>query len=307
MSASAPTSRALGNLAELDLPHPPRRVVSLVPSVTESLFDLQCGDCVVGVTDYCLYPAEKVALIPNRVGGTKNPDIQRIKAAQPDLVIANKEENRKDDVEALEAAGYKVWVTFPCSVAETFELLWATLRVFDAPHMTPVVDMLERAFEWASRAADENPPVSVFCPIWREPKAPEAPGWWMTANRATYMHDVLRVCGGANIFADRDRRYPLAADLGEAPADPAMAERDTRYPHVTPAEVAARAPDVILLPSEPFLFTEADVSAFEAFPDIPAVKNKRIHLIDGSLLTWPGTRLGKALAELPAVIGSNTN
>jgi len=300
-------SSALGHLAELHLPHPPRRVVSLVPSITESLFDLQCGERLVGLTDYCVHPADKVKRVPNRVGGTKNPDLKRVKAALPDLIIANQEENRKEDVEALEAEGYKVWVTFPCTVAGAFELLWALIRVLDVPQMTPVVDMLERTFEWTSRAAEENPPVSVFCPIWREPKAPEPARWWMTVNRSTYVHDLLRVCGGANVFADRDRHYPLAADLGGASADPAAAERDTRYPRVTPAEVAGRAPEVILLPSEPFPFTEADLNAFDAFPDIPAVQNKRIYLVDGSLLTWHGTRVGKALAELPGLFSLTAN
>jgi ABC-type Fe3+-hydroxamate transport system substrate-binding protein len=125
----------------------------------------------------------------------------------------------------------------------------------------------------------------------------------MTANRATYVHDVLRLCGGANVFAERERRYPLAADLD--PAQPAEAHapgRDTRYPRVTSAEVVALAPEVILLPSEPYPFAEADLAAFDAWPEMPAVQSGRIHLVDGSALTWPGTRLAAALAELPALL-----
>jgi ABC-type Fe3+-hydroxamate transport system substrate-binding protein len=292
---------ALGNLDDLGLAHAPRRVVSLVPSITESLFDLGCGDRLVAVTDYCVYPADKVRALP-RVGGTKDPDLGRIAAAAPDLVIASREENRKDDVEALQADGFKVWVTFPCTVAATFELLWAIVRRFDVPHMSQAVDVMERVFEYSALAAENMPPARVFCPIWRQPSAPEPARWWMTANRDTYLHDVLRVCGGHNVFADRERRYPLAADLGEAPAEPPDPGRDTRYPRVTPAEVAGLAPDVILLPSEPFAFTDADRAAFAAFPDIPAVRQGRVHLVDGSLLTWPGTRVGKALAEVPSLL-----
>lgn len=289
---------ALGNLDELDLRHPPQRVVSLVPSITESLFDLGCGDRLVAVTDYCVHPADKVRHLP-RVGGTKNPDEARIRAALPELVIASREENSRASVEALRADGFKVWVTFPRSVAETLELLWALVRVFDVPYRAPMVDAMERVYEYAALAAGNAPGLRTFCPIWREPSAPAPPRWWMTFNRDTYMHDLLRVCGGENVFADRERRYPLAADLGEAPADPPDPARDTRYPRVTPAEVAGRAPDLILLPSEPYAFTYADTAAFDAFPDLPAVRRRRVHLFDGSLLTWPGTRLGRALNELP--------
>lgn len=289
---------ALGNLDELRLHHPPRRVVSLVPSLTESLFDLGCGDRLVAVTDYCVHPADKVRHLP-RVGGTKSPDLARVRAALPELVLASREENRREDVEALQADGFKVWVTFPCTVAGTLELLWAIVRVFDVPQRGLVIDALERVYEYAALAAENTSGLRTFCPIWREPRAPEPPRWWMTFNRDTYMHDLLRVCGGENVFADRERRYPLAADLGQMPADPPDPARDTRYPRVTPDEVARQAPDVILLPSEPYPFTDQDAAAFDAFPDLPAVRHRRLHTLDGSLLTWPGTRLGRALNELP--------
>ncbi len=299
---AAETTSALGNLDALHLNHAPSRVISLVPSVTESLFDLGVGDRLVGITDYCIHPADKVADLL-KIGGTKNPDVQKIKAALPDLIIANQEENRKDDVEALQAEGFKVWVTFPRTMREAIDLLWATIRVFRVPMMGQRLSVLETTYEWTSLAAENMTPMSVFCPIWREPRADEGPvRWWMTLNRETYMHDVLRVCGGANVFADRDRRYPLAADLGGTPPLALHPERDTRYPRVTPDEVAERAPEVILLPSEPYPFAEADLAAFEAFPEIPAVRNNRVHLVDGSLLTWPGTRLAHALADLPTLL-----
>lgn len=293
---------ALGNFAELGLRQPPQRIVSLVPSITESIFDLGGGGRLVAVTDYCVHPADRVRLLP-RIGGPKNPDLQRVRAALPDLIIANREENRREDVEALWADGFKVWVTFPVTVAGTLELLWALVRGLDLPQSAPAVDALERVCEVAALAAENTPPVKVFCPIWREPGVEQSatPRWWMTFNRATYMHDLLRLCGAENVFADRPRRYPLAADLGEASAEPPTPERDTRYPRVTPTEVAERAPDVIVLPDEPYLFKDADRAAFDAFPDIPACRDRRLFLCDGSLLTWPGTRLGRALNELPGL------
>jgi ABC-type Fe3+-hydroxamate transport system substrate-binding protein len=291
--------RGLGNFESLGLNHPPQRVVSLVPSVTETLFEFGLGDRLAGVTDYCVYPAE--AQRKPKMGGTKNPDLKRIQAALPDLIIANQEENRKEDVGALRAAGLKVWVTFPCTVQEAVDGLSAMTRLFRVPRFGQQIAMLEKSLEWASLAAENAAPVRVFCPIWREPSAAEGqPRWWMTINEDTYVHDLLRVCGGENIFADRERLYPLAADVGQGESKDTG--RDTRYPRVTPEEVAERAPDVILLPSEPYPFAEADLAAFETFPDLPAVKNNRIHLVDGSLLTWHGIRLARALAELPAIL-----
>ncbi len=291
-----------GNLPELHLGGVPRRVVSLVPSVTGSLFDLQLGHCLVGVTEFCVYPPAGVAVLP-KVGGTKNPDRDRILALQPDLVIANQEENRREDVEALRAAGVPVWVTFPNTARDALNLLWALTRVFDAPQQGRTMAALERSYEVTSLAAVNMPPVSVFCPVWREPAVPAAAAWWMTANRETYVHDVLRICGGWNVFAERDRRYPLAADLDpRRPADPPDPARDTRYPRVTTDEIVTAAPEVILLPSEPYAFGEEDLEALQSLPDIPAVRNGRVYLVDGSLLTWPGTRLAQALAEVPALL-----
>jgi len=290
------------NWEALGFSHSPRRVVSLVPSVTESLIELGAGESLVGITDYCLHPAAKVADIP-RVGGTKNPDLHAVKAALPDLIIANQEENRKEDLQALAAEGFKIWLTFPCTVRQAIDLLWEITKLFHRPLMGQSLAVLETGYEWASLAAPNSPSAKVFCPIWREPSAAQgAPRYWMTFNRQTYMHDLLGLCGGVNVFADRERRYPLAADLGAGPADAPEPERDMRYPRVTPAEVAGHAPEVILLPSEPYPFAEADLTAFEAYPGIPAVKNGHLRLVDGSLLTWPGIRLAKALSALPELL-----
>ena len=294
------------NWEDLGFHDAPRRAVSLVPSATESLIELGCGGALVGVTDFCVHPAEAVKRLP-RVGGTKNPDLQRIRAAMPDLIIANQEENSQESLEALAAEGFRVWLTFPRTVREALDLLHDLVRLFRVSHMGHQLSALETAYEWASLAAENMPPVKVFCPIWREPGAHpsgEGPRWWMTINHDTYVHDVIRLCGGRNVFADRERRYPLAADLGETQAATpgAVAGRDTRYPRVTTQEVAEQAPGLILLPSEPYPFSEPDLAAFDDFGEIPAVKNKNIRLVDGSLLTWHGIRVAKALAELPAII-----
>jgi ABC-type Fe3+-hydroxamate transport system substrate-binding protein len=267
--------------------------------MTESLFDLGAGERLVGITDYCIYPEDKLAGL-RRVGGPLSPELGFIRDLRPDLILANREENRKEDVEALQAQGFKVWVTFPCTVRATIDLLWSIIELFRVPQQGIKLSVLETTFEWASLALASQTPARVFCPIWHESPAGQS-DWWMTINHATYTHDLLRLCGGENIFADRERHYPLAADLGEAPPEP-PGTRDTRYPRVRPGEIASLTPDVILLPTEPFAFIEADAAAFDAFPDLPAVKHRRIHVVEGSLLTWPGTRLAKALAELPSLL-----
>lgn len=279
---------------------PIRRIVSLVPSMTETLFDLNLGDRVVGVTDYCIHPADRVASLP-KIGGTKNPNIQQIIALQPDLVLANQEENRREDVEALERAGIPSWVTFPKTVADTFNLLWEMMDVFHETSMVARVRLIEYQYDWVSGISQQREAqgktLKIFCPIWLDPL--------MTFNADTYPHDILRVCGGENIFAERERQFPLRADLGQAeplPADdPRVIGRDTRYPRVSWEEVTALQPDVILLPNEPFNFTQEHIPLFQAL-DVPASRNQAIYLIDGSLITWHGTRIAYALAELPPLL-----
>lgn len=275
----------------------PQRVVSLVPSLTESLFDLDLGDRLIAITDYCTRPAGRVDALP-KVGGTKNPDIARIISLRPDLVLLNDEENRREDAGALQAAGVPIWVTGPRTVFEALNLLWTLMDVFDHPVMVPRVREIERAYDYSLAASRAAEPVRVFVPIWRDP--------WMTFNRDTYMHDLLRVCGALNVFADRERRFPLAADLGQAEPlpddDPRVAGRDRRYPRITLDEVVAAQPDMVILPDEPYLFSDADADELRAL-DIPAAHHGRIVHIDGSLLTWHGTRVAYALRDLPSLFG----
>lgn len=278
-------------------------MVSLVPSVTESLFELGCGATLAGITDFCVHPADGVHGLA-RLGGTRTPDLAAIRRLAPDLIIASREENRREDLQALAAEGFRVWLTFPRTVRQALDLLGDVIHLFRLTRQGLQLAVLEKAFEWAEQAAQAAEPTAVFCPIWRQPAAGEGePEWWMTANQGTYLHDALRLCGARNVFASRERLYPLAADLGrQLPEDPG--DRDTRYPCVTPEEVAACRPEVILLPDGPYPFGEADLRAWEAFPEIPAVLNSRVYLVDGSLLTWPGIRLARLLSsELPLLIG----
>jgi ABC-type Fe3+-hydroxamate transport system substrate-binding protein len=298
MSETPDNPNVYGYRMEKPVDTVPRRVVSLVPSLTESLFDLNIGSRVIGVTDYCTRPADAVRRLP-RVGGTRNPDIEAIVALRPDLVIMNREENRKADAEALRAADVPIWVTHPNTVREALDLLWTIMDVFEEPSMVPRVRLIEVTHEWTLGVTAGLRPLRVFVPIWRDP--------WMTFNRDTYIHDLLRVCGAQNVFADRDRRQPLAAEYNMVEVlpidDPRLADRDVRYPRIALDEVVAAQPEIVLLPDEPYAFTQADADEIARL-DIPAAKNHQIHRVDGSLLTWHGTRIAYALRDLPPLLGT---
>jgi iron complex transport system substrate-binding protein len=289
-----------GHSTLLMFKHAPSRVVSLVPSITDSLFELGAGKAVVGVSEYCPIPSELEEKI-TRVGSTREPDVAKVHSLQPDLVLANQEENSKESIHALERLGLKVWLTFPRSTTEAIEVLWVIVKLFRLdPQAISKVQTLEVTLSWMDRAAHSQQLMRVFCPIWQE-SGRDGTLWWMTFNQDTYAHDLLRCCGGMNIFANRERRYPLQADLGRQEAeDPG--DRDTRYPRVTMEEVLEHDPQVILLPSEPYPFGEQDVGEIRMrLAQTSAVREDRVRAVDGSLITWHGTRMAMALSELPDI------
>jgi ABC-type Fe3+-hydroxamate transport system substrate-binding protein len=183
-------------------------------------------------------------------------------------VIANREENKRQDVERLEALGVPVWVTSPRTVAEGVALLreLAELSGREA-ELRSVVAPLEAA---VAAAREDRParPARVFCPIWKSP--------WMTVGADTYVHDLISLCGGENVFAGR---------------------RDRRYPRVSEDEIVAAAPEVVLLPDEPYAFGPRDAAELGRLP-LPAAASGRVHLIDGTLVSWYGPRIGRAIQTL---------
>ncbi|CAM3120781.1 helical backbone metal receptor [Stackebrandtia soli] len=224
-----------------DLGHPydgerPRRIVSLVPSTTETVA-LIAPELLVGVTDYCSHPAD---LSAERVGGSKYPRVADVVALAPDLVLANAEENRREDVEALRAAGVDVWVSFPRTVIEACA---------SAASMTAAL-RLPRP-EWVDEAAAlwaEPVPrwANAVVPIWRRP--------WMVLGSATFSGDVLRRLGVDNVYAGSTEPYPKV---------PITELNDAR-------------PDLVVLPDEPYEFTSEDGP--EAFPGIPCALVSGRHL-----------------------------
>ncbi len=274
------------------LPGPPRRVVSLVPSDTLNVCALGGASALVGRTDYCDLPADVVAKIPS-VGGTKNPRVKDILDLAPDLVLANQEENTRKDLEELAQAGVKLVVAFPKRVVEGLAHLARLARVFGVERDANVRELVKHGYDALAEAEAHPPPtrVRVFCPIWMEPL--------MTIHGSTFISDMLRVAGADNVFADRERRYPLAADLGRAEPLPKerTEERDVRYPRVTLEEVDARAPDVVLLPDEPHPFTEDDAKVFRALARF-AGKPTAVRFVSGKDLCWYGARSVEGIARV---------
>jgi ABC-type Fe3+-hydroxamate transport system substrate-binding protein len=257
---------------ELALPRPPRRIVSLIPSTTETLCALGLGDALVGVTVYCSEPAE-IVRAKTRIGGEKNPDLERIRALAPDLVVANVEENVREHVDALRAWSIPVWVTYPRTAEDSLRMIRELGEVTGArAPAAALLGELEPLYARVRAASAVRPPVDVFYAIWRGP--------YMTIGADTYIHDVLAVCGGRNVFGDRPERYPA----------------------VTLEEIAARRPAVILLPDEPFRFRRAHLDDFAPYREIPAVRDGRVHLVDGKPFSWHGPRLAEALRTLPALL-----
>ncbi len=245
--------------------HPAQRIACLVPSITETLFALGAGGQIVGITDYCIHPENQVRFKP-KVGGTKNFFVDKVIELDPDLVVVNAEENRKHQVDKLEEAGLKVFVTFPKSIDGCLKMITdmaALTGTEDAAQI--ILSSIKEARTHALRQRPD-PPFRVLCPIWKNP--------YMTINHDTFVDSVIRGSGGRNIFEDRTDRYP----------------------EFTLSEAAARRPDVILLPTEPYHFAEADKADFHKMGAcIPAIRNQRIHIVEGELLSWYGPRLSRAL------------
>jgi ABC-type Fe3+-hydroxamate transport system substrate-binding protein len=282
---------------ELLFSRPPTRVVSLVPSDTLSVAALGCASALVGRTDYCELPEDVVLRLPS-IGGTKNPRVDDVCALEPDLILANQEENTRGDLEALAQRGFRVYVAFPKRVADGVAHLAKLARIFGVQRDPDARALVKRGYDELRAAEAERGrtvPIRTFCPIWMDPL--------MTIHGQTFISDMLDLAGAQNVFADRERRYPLAADLGKAtPLPPEkVGSRDVRYPRVTMEEVNARAPELVLLPDEPHPFSEADADLFRAQPT-PAAARGAVVRMNGKDLCWYGARSVEGIGRIRELV-----
>ncbi|MBC8451451.1 MAG: ABC transporter substrate-binding protein [Planctomycetes bacterium] len=235
-----------------------RRIVSLCPSLTELVFDLGLGADLVGITNYCVHPRGLVDAV-EKVGGTKDPNVARIVELAPDVVLVNEEENRREDAEALGTAGIRVANSFPKDSLETATMVRDFGRVLgvEAAAETIALDIEARTRAVRARARERSTTRSFAYLIWRKP--------WMSVNAETFASALLCQAGGRNVFAEREPRY-LSFDV---------------------AELAAAAPERVLLCTEPFPFQHKHIVELAA---ATGLDEACFRIVDGEYLSWHGSR-----------------
>lgn len=236
---------------------PPSRIVSLVPSLTELLFDLGLGDSVVGRTRFCIHPKKKIDKIPI-IGGTKNPQPDKIRELNPDLIIANKEENRKEDVEELQK-NFDVMVTEIDTIGE------ALFAIHDIGWTCGAQEQAKKLISDIQQELERVPDVPQLTAayfIWRDP--------WMSVGHDTYIHSVLSHWNLENVYSDQ-----------------------IRYPKTSLHELTLKKPELILLSSEPYPFKEKHIAEVSRF-----CPGTDVFLVNGEWFSWYGSRMLKSFRQL---------
>jgi len=237
--------------------HMPQRIVSLVPSLTELLYDLGLGDRVIGITKFCIHPTHWYRS-KTRVGGTKSLHLDRIVTLNPDLIIGNKEENERTQIEWL-AERFPVWMSDIVSLADALEMIkrigTLTNTSIEAEDIAQSILLDFAELEEESKAWATSLRTAYL--IWRSP--------WMAAANHTFIHEIMCKGGFENVFAGH-----------------------SRYPETTLDELAALNPEVVLLSSEPFPFAEKHIAEIGA-----VCPNSKVFLVDGELFSWYGSRMLK--------------
>ena len=251
---------------EIKVSFPPKRIVSLVPSQTELLYDLELEEQVVGITKFCVHP-ESWFRSKQRIGGTKHLNINKIKSLQPDLIIANKEENVRDQIEQL-SLGFPVWTSDISNIDDALTMIkqvgMITGQLSKAEELIANIQSDLRYL--ADRAVQDTRKAAYL--IWYKP--------WMTVGGDTYINSMMETAGLKNVF-----------------------KSSTRYPKTTLQELERLKPDTILLSSEPFPFKDLHVAEMKA-----AVPSADVMLVDGEMFSWYGSRMIKAIPYLKTLINT---
>ena len=255
---------------EIILKDEPSRIVSVVPSQTELLFDLGLKEEIVGVTKFCVHPAEALET-KVIVGGTKNLNIGKIRSLNPDLILANKEENLRSEIETL-AKEFPVWVSDIKTLDEALSMIVSVGKITGKEQVAKNLsnEISERFLNPKSQIQNPEFQRSVYL-IWHNPS--------MTIGSDTFIHHMLQLCGLQNVFSER-----------------------TRYPEISANELAQSNPELILLSSEPFPFREKHIAHYQSI--CPSAK---IILVDGQMFSWYGSRLQHAPEYFRQLINSLNN
>ncbi len=243
---------------------PVKRIVSIVPSQTELLHYLGLNEAVVGITKFCVHPEEwhrsKV-----RVGGTKKLDMEKIARLNPDLIIGNKEENTREQVEEL-MQNYPVWMSDIHNLNDTLEMIAGVGAVLGKEKQANrLITQIKGNFGLLQACTGAQKRAAYF--IWQNP--------YMTVGKETFIHDMMNRCGFENVFAGMPGRYPVVA----------------------PAQIIMARPELILLPSEPYPFAQKHIAGFREL-----CPHSQIMLVDGEYFSWYGSRIAEAPKYLNKII-----
>lgn len=241
---------------EVNIEAIPKRIISLVPSQTELLFDLGLDKEIVGITKFCVHPKDKIDKI-TKVGGTKKFRFDVIDDLEPDLILGNKEENYQEGIEKLKER-YPVWVSDIETLDGAYDMMLSVGRI--TGKLKKSIDIVSETKQQFARLTNDRPSKTVLYFIWQEPK--------MVAGGGTFINHLLEKAGFINLAAQMQR-----------------------YPELTDDRIKELDPDLILLSSEPFPFAKKHLDDFkQRFPTV------NISLVDGELFSWYGSRLRLAPA-----------
>ncbi|MCO5947885.1 helical backbone metal receptor [Mucilaginibacter flavidus] len=246
---------------EVNLPALPKRIISVVPSQTELLFYIGLDKEVVGITKFCIHPADKFKST-TKIGGTKQLDIDKIKSLKPDLIIANKEENERGQLEEL-MQYFPVWISDIYDLPGALDMITRVGELVGRKVETAI--LTDTIFQKFCELKPALSPLRVAYFIWRKP--------YMVAGPDTFIDKMLQKCGWANAF-----NLP-------------------RYPEIDAGMLRDARPDIILLSSEPYPFKEKDLAELRALVPFATVK-----LVDGEMFSWYGSRLLEAPAYFNALM-----
>lgn len=245
----------------INISYPPKRIISLVPSQTELLFELGLDQEVVGLTKFCIHPIEKFAA-RTKVGGTKKLNIELIRTLEPDLIIGNKEENQQEQIEEL-IEEFPVWMSDIADLEGAKQTITQIGELVNRePESAYLNHLITAGFaDLQTLAAQNKLDKKVAYLIWRKP--------YMVAGKGTFIDDILMLNGLTNVF------------------------KVHRYPEITAEQLALSKPDLVFLSSEPYPFTQKHLEEIETI--LPGVK---VMLVDGEMFSWYGSRLVKAVQYL---------
>jgi ABC-type Fe3+-hydroxamate transport system substrate-binding protein len=247
--------------AVLSIEFPPKNIVSLVPSQTELLFDLGLGAQITGVTKFCIHP-EKQVRSKVRIGGTKKLNLEMIRALKPDLIIGNKEENERSDIETLRKE-FPVWMSDILTLEDAMTMINDIGELVDrAPEAAYLNHLIRAGFnDLQTLALEKDINKTVLYLIWAKP--------YMAAGKNTYINDILARIGLTNVVVE------------------------TRYPELGLEVLQGLNPDLIFLSSEPYPFKDQHVEKIQQL--VPAAE---VIVVDGEMFSWYGSRLVKAVEYL---------